>query len=246
MVIKNGKDFSPASGHYDDLWRVFRIMAEFVEGFELMGNVGKAISIFGSARTKPDDKYYKMAEELAYKLAKSDFAIITGGGPGIMEAANKGAAEAGGVSVGLNILLPMEQRPNPYQNLSMEFHYFFARKMMFVKYAWGLVCFPGGFGTLDEFFESLTLIQTHKAPTFPVVCLGVDYWKGLIDWLKTKVLDEYHNIDPEDMNLFEITDDVEEAAEFLRKNAGQKVVTPQPSIRPTNGELISPASRRKS
>ena len=244
MTIKSARAFDTPAQHYDDLWRVFRIMAEFVEGFELMGNVGRAISIFGSARTKPDDKYYKMAEQLSADLAESGFAIITGGGPGIMEAANKGAAEAGGLSVGLNILLPMEQTPNPYQNVSMEFHYFFARKMMFIKYAWGLVCFPGGFGTLDEFFESMTLIQTHKAPTFPVVCIGKDYWSGLIDWLKGKVLDEYHNIDPEDMNLFEVTDNIEAAADFLRKNAGQKVVKPPPHFRPINGELMSPASRK--
>ncbi len=230
--------------HYDDLWRVFRIMAEFVEGFETMGRVGKAISIFGSARTKPEDKYYKMAKELAYELAKRGFAIITGGGPGIMEAANKGAYEAGGISVGLNITLPQEQIPNPYQNVSLEFHYFFARKMMFVKYALGLVCFPGGFGTLDEFFESLTLIQTHKSPRYPVVCVGSDYWNGLVDWIKEGVLERYNNIDPEDMNLFVVTDDIKWAADYLEKEA--EIVPEQNEIAgPASGEFISPAQKKR-
>lgn len=209
--------------NYDDLWRVFRIMAEFVEGFEVMGRIGKAISIFGSARTRPDNRYYKMAEELAYDLAKRGFAIITGGGPGIMEAANKGAYEAGGISVGLNIFLPEEQIPNPYQNVSLEFHHFFARKMMFVKYALGLVCFPGGFGTLDEFFESLTLIQTKKSPRYPVVCIGQEYWSELADWLYNKLLAEHHNIDPEDMDLFVITDDIKWTADYLETEARRKL-----------------------
>jgi len=181
--------------YYEDLWRVFRIMAEFVEAFETMNKVGRAVSIFGSARTSVDDPYYAKARELAGELVKRKFAIITGGGPGIMEAANRGAYEAKGLSVGLNINLPMEQKPNPYQNVSLDFHYFFARKMMFVKYAGALVCFPGGFGTLDEFFEALTLIQTQKTPRFPVVCIGREYWSGLHDWIEKTLLNQYHTVD---------------------------------------------------
>lgn len=203
----------------NDTWRVFRIMAEFVDGFETMSRLGRAVSIFGSARTEPQDKYYKMAEQLAVLLVQKDFAVITGGGPGIMEAANKGADQAGGVSVGLNIHLPEEQAPNPYQNLSLDFHYFFARKMMFVRYAWALICFPGGFGTLDEFFEAMTLIQTRKAPRFPVICIGCDYWQSLVKWLESDVLGKFKNIDPQDMSLFMITDDVEQAADYIAKHA---------------------------
>ncbi len=204
-----------------DTWRVFRIMSEFVEGFETMSNIGKAVSIFGSARTKPQNRYYKMAEDLAAELARRKFAIITGGGPGIMEAANKGAVEAGGISVGLNITLPMEQTPNPYTNVALDFHYFFARKMMFVKYAWALVCFPGGFGTLDEFFESLTLIQTRKSPRYPVVCIGSDYWSSLRDWMSEVLFKQYKAIDEDDVLLFEITDDIAAAADFIEKHAGK-------------------------
>jgi hypothetical protein len=220
----------------EDLWRVFRIMAEFVEGFETMGKIGRAVSIFGSARTDTDDKFYKMAEELAGELVRRKFAVITGGGPGIMEAANKGAREAKGISVGLNIHLPHEQTPNPYQNLSLDFHYFFARKMMFVKYAEALVCLPGGFGTLDEFFEALTLIQTHKAPRFPVVCLGTEYWGGLLEWIKKELLERYHYIGEDDLCLFEVTDDVKAAARFIEKHAGRErqVVN---RIHRTNGEF---------
>ena len=203
----------------NDTWRVFRIMAEFVDGFETMSRLGRAVSIFGSARTEPQDKYYKLAEQLAGLLVQKDFAVITGGGPGIMEAANKGADQAGGVSVGLNIHLPEEQAPNPYQNLSLDFHYFFARKMMFVRYAWALICFPGGFGTLDEFFEAMTLIQTRKAPRFPVICIGCDYWPGLVKWLESDVLGKFKNIDLQDMSLFMITDDVKQAADHIAEHA---------------------------
>jgi uncharacterized protein (TIGR00730 family) len=226
--------------YYEDLWRVFRIMAEFVEGFETMGKIGRAVSIFGSARTDPKDKYYKMAEELAAELVKRNFAIITGGGPGIMEAANKGAKD--GVSVGLNIHLPHEQVYNPFQNVSLEFHYFFARKMMFVKYAEALICLPGGFGTLDEFFEALTLIQTHKSPHFPVVCLGTEYWNGLREWIKTVLLEKYSYINFEDMFLFEVTDDIKAAARFIEKNAG-KEPSPKSRMLHTNGEFSSPYSK---
>jgi len=214
-----GNEFHPA-----DTWRVFKIMAEFVEGFETMGRIGKAVTIFGSARTDPQTKHYKMAEALAGELVRREFAIITGGGPGIMAAANKGAIEADGISIGLNISLPAEQQPNPYTNIALDFHYFFARKMMFVKYASALVCFPGGFGTLDEFFESLTLIQTEKSPRYPVICVGSDYWSGLRDWLDQVVLKTYHNIGREDMLLFEVTDDVERAADFIQSHVDKTPV----------------------
>ena len=198
-----------------DVWRIFRIMAEFVEGFETMARVGPAVSIFGSARTKPSDPYYKKAEQLAALLVQRKFAIITGGGPGIMEAGHKGAKEAGGMAVGLNISLPMEQKANPYQSISINHHYFFVRKVMFVKYSHAFVCFPGGFGTLDEMFESLTLIQTLKIDPFPVVLIGADFWQGLIDWIRETLLERYSTIGAPDMNLFRITDDLEEAADFI-------------------------------
>src|SRR5215203_474854 len=166
-----------------DSWRVFRIMSEFVEGFEVMAPVGRAVSIFGSARSKPEDKYYKDAEETGRLLAKKKFAVITGGGPGIMEATNKGAFEAKGTSVGLNITLPQEQEANRYQNVSLDFHYFYARKVMFTKYAAAFICFPGGYGTLDETFEVLTLIQTLKVEPFPIVLYGSEYWRGLGEWI---------------------------------------------------------------
>jgi len=221
---------------YEDLWRVFRIMAEFVEGFETMSKVGRAVSIFGSARTKPEDPYYQKAQKLAGELVKRKFTIITGGGPGIMEAANRGAIQANGISVGLNIHLPDEQKPNPYQNVSLDFHYFFARKMMFVKYAGALVCFPGGFGTLDEFFEALTLIQTRKSPRFPVVCIGSEYWSGVRDWIEEKLLKQYNTVDGEDLLLFEITDDIRAAADFIQKNAG-KQYKHMPRLGRTRGEF---------
>lgn len=193
-----------------DSWRVFRIMSEFVEGFEVMAPIGRAVSIFGSARSKPDDKYYKEAEETARLLAKKKFAVITGGGPGIMEAANKGAFEAKGVSIGLNITLPQEQEANKYQNISLDFHYFYARKVMFVKYASAFVCFPGGFGTLDEFFETITLVQTLKVEAFPIILYGSQFWGGLRDWMKQQLLSKY--IDAEDIDIFHIVDSPEEVA----------------------------------
>ena len=199
-----------------DLWRIFRVMAEFTEGFEELASVGPAVSIFGSARTKPDDPYYKLAEQTASELAKDGFAIITGGGGGIMEAANKGAADAGGQSIGLNIELPMEQIPNEFQNISLNFRYFFVRKVMFLKYAHGFIVFPGGFGTMDEFFESLVLIQTLKQATFPVILMCSDYWAGLIEWLRTKMLDEHKYISPEDMDVFTMVDDVQTAVRIIK------------------------------
>ena len=197
-----------------DSWRIFRIMAEFVEGFEVMGPVGQAVSIFGSARTRPDDPYYKAAEETARRLAKAGLAVITGGGPGIMEAGNKGAFEAGGTSVGLNITLPQEQEGNRYQTVSLDFHYFYARKVMFTKYSAAFICFPGGFGTMDELFEVLTLIQTLKVEPFPIVLYGSKYWGGLVSWLRESL--HPHYIDPEDVDIFRIVDSPKEAVSVVR------------------------------
>ena len=199
-----------------DLWRIFRVMAEFTEGFEELSSVGPAVSIFGSARSKPDDPYYKLAEQTASELVNAGFAIITGGGGGIMEAANKGAADANGQSIGLNIELPMEQVPNEYQNISMNFRYFFVRKVMFLKYAHGFIVFPGGYGTMDEFFESLVLIQTLKQATFPVILMGSDYWAGLVDWIKAKMLGEHKYIAPEDLGDFTMADDVQTAVKIIK------------------------------
>ena len=172
----------------EDTWRIFRIMSEFVDGFETLSQVGQAVSIFGSARFKPGNKYYKMAEETAYLLAKEGYAIITGSGPAIMEAANKGAKRANGLSIGLNIQIPSEQKANKYVDTLLDFRYFFVRKVMFVKYAKAFVIMPGGYGTLDEFTEAITLIQTQRIQKFPVVIMGSEYWKGMIDWLKSTVL----------------------------------------------------------
>ncbi len=198
-----------------DLWRLFRIMAEFIEGFDELATVGPAVSIYGSARTKPSDKYYKLAEKTASLLSKAGFAIISGGGGGIMEAANKGASEAGGTSIGLNIELPVEQIPNRYQNFSLHFRYFFCRKVMFLKYANGFIAFPGGFGTLDEFTEALVLIQTLKQASFPVILFGSEYWQGLIDWMNNKLLNEKQYINPEDLKVFTVVDTPEEAAKII-------------------------------
>jgi len=192
-----------------DPWRMFRIMAEFVEGFEEMSTVGKAVSIFGSARTKPDHPDYLAAEKTARLLVEEGLAVITGGGPGIMEAGNKGAFEAGGKSIGLNITLPHEQEGNKYQSLSLDFHYFYVRKVMFTKYASAFICFPGGYGTLDEFLENLTLIQTMKVDSFPVVLYGRKYWSGLITWMREQLAGEF--IDPEDLDIFRLVDSPEEA-----------------------------------
>jgi hypothetical protein len=198
-----------------ETWRLFRIMAEFVDGFEVMSRVGRSISVFGSARSKPDAPHYRHAELLAAKLVERGFGIITGGGPGIMEAANKGARDAGGASVGLNIALPHEQDANGYQTISLEFHYFFVRKVMFVKYCLGMVCFPGGFGTLDEFFEAMTLIQTGMSPQYPVVLFDSAYWNPLRTFMTETLLDGYGAISPGDVELFFITDDVDEAVNHI-------------------------------
>ena len=198
-----------------DTWRIFRIMAEFVEGFDELATIGPAVSFFGSSRAKPQQRYYKLAERTASEIAKAGFAVITGGGEGIMEAANKGAAEAGGKSIGLNIEIPIEQIPNQYQNLSLHFKYFFCRKVMFLKYAHGFIVFPGGFGTMDEFFESLVLIQTLKQVSFPVILMGSHYWAGLLDWMRKTMLEEYHHISPEDMDVFTVVDEPEAATKII-------------------------------
>jgi len=198
-----------------DLWRIFRIMAEFTEGFEELASVGPAVSFFGSSRAKPKDRYYKLAEQTASEIAKAGFAVITGGGGGIMEAANKGAAQAGGKSIGLNIELPLEQIPNEYQNLSLHFRYFFCRKVMFLKYAHGFVVFPGGYGTMDEFTEALVLIQTLRQAYFPVILMGSEYWDGLTKWMKEKMLKEHNHIAPEDLDVFTVVDDPRAAVKIL-------------------------------
>ena len=197
----------------NDSWGVFKIMSEFVGGYERMAKIGPFVSIFGSARTNPENKYYKLAEEIAYLLTKNKYGVITGGGPGIMEAANKGAKAGSGKSVGLNIDLPFEQMPNKYidHDKLLNFDYFFVRKVMFVKYAQGFIVLPGGFGTLDETFEALTLIQTQKIEKFPVILVGSDFWGGLIDWIKKVLLDQEKNISPEDLDLISIVDTAEEA-----------------------------------
>jgi uncharacterized protein (TIGR00730 family) len=202
----------------NDPWRVFRIMAEFVEGFEDMSQVWPAVSIFGSARMKPSDKYYKNAVEVSKGLVKEGFSIITGGGGGIMEAGNKGAAAAAGKSVGLNIELPFEQKPNKYINHPLQFRYFFVRKVMFVKYAVGFVFFPGGFGTMDEVFETLTLVQTHKIRPIPLVFFGKGYWGGLIDWIKGTMLGRDY-IEKQDLDLFIVTDSASDAVSYIKEHA---------------------------
>jgi uncharacterized protein (TIGR00730 family) len=208
-------------------WRVFRVMSEFVDGVETLAEIGPAISIFGSARTPPDHPYYQQAARCGAALVARDFAVITGGGPGIMEAANKGAAEAGGTSVGLNISLPLEQEPNPYQNVELNFRYFFVRKVMFVKYARGFIIFPGGFGTMDEFFEALTLIQTLKVIPFPVVLIGTAFWSGLRDWLNNVLDQQFHTISPKDDELFQLTDDVDEAVSIVYEtHIGKRTAAP--------------------
>jgi uncharacterized protein (TIGR00730 family) len=202
---------------HTDTWRVFRIMGEFVEGFDELASVTRGVAIFGSARTSPDNPQYAAAQETAALLARAGFAVITGGGPGIMEAANRGALEAGGISIGCNIELPFEQRANPYLTRSLTFKYFFVRKTMFVKYSRAFVIFPGGYGTLDELFESLTLIQTRKIRNFPVVLFGSEYWGGMMEWMKKSLLIE-GKITEQDINLLRVTDSPAEAVEIISKS----------------------------
>jgi uncharacterized protein (TIGR00730 family) len=214
LLSRHGRDTLPSRDVTQDAWRVFRIMGEFVEGFDTLARLGPAVSIFGSARTLPDDPYYQAAQETGRLLAEEGFAVVTGGGPGIMEAANRGAKEAGGESVGCNIELPFEQGMNAYVNTAINFRYFFVRKTMFVKYAEAFIIFPGGFGTMDELFEALTLIQTGKVRDFPVVLFGRDYWQGLLDWLNGTMA-AHGKIHVEDMKLLVVTDSPEEAVRVV-------------------------------
>jgi uncharacterized protein (TIGR00730 family) len=221
LVSSCRRDYAPAmsdtSFHMrgEDPWRIFRIMAEFVDSFQTLSQVGPAVTIFGSARAKPGNKYYRATCDIAKGLAKHQFAVITGGGPGIMEAANKGAAQGGGKSVGLNIELPHEQAGNRFTNIPLHFHYFFARKVCFAKYSLGFIYMPGGFGTLDEFFEIMTLVQTERIPQFPLILFGSEYWKGLLHWMKAEMQERHGHISPGDLDLFKVTDDPEEAVRII-------------------------------
>ena len=201
----------------NDSWAIFKIMSEFVDGYEKLSRIGPCVSIFGSARTKPEDKYYILAEEIAYELTQHGFGVITGGGPGIMEAANKGANRGAGISVGLNIDLPFEQKDNQYidHDKNLEFDYFFVRKVMFVKYAQGFVAMPGGFGTLDELFEAITLIQTNKIAKFPILLVGSEFWEGMVDWVKTVLVEKYGNVSPTDLDFFNIVDTADEVVHII-------------------------------
>ncbi|MCK9562671.1 MAG: TIGR00730 family Rossman fold protein [Bacteroidales bacterium] len=212
----------------NDTWSTFRIIAELIQGFDKLSRIGPCVSIFGSARTKPSNVYYKIAEEIAAKLTQSGYGVITGGGPGIMEAGNLGAHKEGGKSVGLNIVLPFEQTSNPYidPDKLINFDHFFTRKVMFVKYSQGFVVMPGGFGTLDELFESLTLIQTLKIGHFPIILVGKKYWAGLIDWIKEQVLEEEHNINAEDMDLMQIVDTADEAVKIINDFYSKYILKP--------------------
>lgn len=212
----------------NDSWAIFKIMGEFVNGFEKLSRIGPCVSIFGSARTKPDHKYYKLASSIAQKIVENGYGVITGGGPGIMEAGNKGAHLAGGTSVGLNIDLPFEQHDNPYidSDKSLDFDYFFVRKVMFVKYSQGFVVLPGGFGTLDELFEAITLIQTHKIDKFPIILVGTEFWKDLISWIRTTLLDSFKNISDADVDLIHLVDTEDEVLEVLNKFYSEYQLSP--------------------
>jgi uncharacterized protein (TIGR00730 family) len=214
--------------HGENSWTMFKVVAEFVEGFERMNKIGPCISIFGSARTKPDSPYYKKAVELAFKLSQEGYGVITGGGPGIMEAGNKGAHSEGGASVGLNIKLPFEQGSNPYvdQDKNVNFNYFFVRKVMFVKYAQAFVVFPGGFGTMDELFEVLTLIQTQKIDKVPVILYGAKFWTGMKEWIKNTMLEENGTINPEDLDLIPIMDNIEEIIQRINEHYTHSLLRP--------------------
>ncbi len=203
----------------NDSWAIFKIMSEFVEGYERLSKVGPCVSIFGSARTKQDEKYYKQAERIAYALTQNGYGVITGGGPGIMEAGNKGAFRGKGISVGLNIELPFEQHDNPYidRDKSLDFDYFFVRKVMFVKYSQGFIVMPGGFGTLDELFEAITLIQTKKIGKFPIILVGSEFWSGLFDWIKSTLVEKHKTVSPGDLDLIQLFDTDEEIINYLNK-----------------------------
>jgi uncharacterized protein (TIGR00730 family) len=226
-----------------EAWRVFRITAEFVEAVDMLAGLPPGVTVFGSARTSPQAAEYDWARVTGRKLAEKSYAVITGGGPGIMEAANRGAFEAGGTSVGLNISLPAEQEANAYQNISLDFHYFFIRKMMFVKYAVGFIIFPGGFGTMDEFFEAMTLIQTGKSRRFPVVLVSRRFWAPLFDWMRDTMLAQYGNISAGDMSLFHLTDDVDEAVRIIDEHCCRH---PEEVAAMTPGEDVkAPPEQRK-
>ncbi|MEN9638592.1 MAG: hypothetical protein RLZZ262_460 [Bacteroidota bacterium] len=212
----------------NDSWSIFKIMGEFVEGYDRMGQIGPCVSIFGSARTKPDNPHYQKARDIAFKLVNKGYGVITGGGPGIMEAGNKGAKEGGGTSVGLNIVLPFEQHGNQYvdHDKSINFDYFFVRKVMFVKYSQGFIVMPGGFGTLDEFFEALTLIQTDKIGRFPIILVGREFWSGLLDWIKQTLIEKEKNASPDDQFLFTLVDSADEAVDEIDKFYSQYLLKP--------------------
>ena len=214
--------------HTTDSWRVFKIISELVEGFEKLSRIGPCVSIFGSARTHHNDKFYKLAEDIAYKLVQNGYGVITGGGPGIMEAANKGAHKGKGKSVGINIDLPFEQKPNPYidKDKLISFDHFFVRKVMFMKYAQGFIVLPGGFGTFDELFEAITLIQTKKIGKFPIILVGKKYWTGLVEWVKEQMLEEEHTISEHDLELFTIVDTADEAVETIVKFYSRYLLSP--------------------
>jgi hypothetical protein len=211
-----------------DSWQIFKIMSEFVEGFEKMSRIGPCVSIFGSARTKPDNPYYQLAEQIAFKLTKEGYGVISGGGPGIMEAANKGARAGGGKSVGLNIVLPFEQSSNTFidNDKNINFDYFFVRKTIFLKYSQGFIAMPGGFGTLDELFEAITLIQTNKVAHFPIVLIGKKYWTGLFEWVKETMLMQEHNISEKDLDLFHIVDEADEAVAIITEFYSKYLLKP--------------------
>lgn len=220
------KDWNEIKGN--DSWMIFKVMAEFVDGFEKLARIGPCVTIFGSARAKPESNHYKLAEEIAFKLTKSGFGVITGGGPGIMEAANKGANRGGGKSVGLNIELPFEQKGNEFidPDKMLMFDYFFVRKVMFMKYSQGFIVLPGGFGTFDELFEAITLIQTNKIGRFPIVLVGVKFWSGMLKWVEEVVLAEENNIKAEDLKLFRLVDTPEEAVEHINSFYSKYMLKP--------------------
>ena len=223
MAAKDWNDIKAS-----DSWQIFKIMSEFVEGFEKMSRIGPCVSIFGSARTKETNPYYKLAEEIAFKLTREGYGIISGGGPGIMEAANKGAKNGGGKSVGLNIVLPFEQSSNAFvdNDKNINFDYFFVRKTIFLKYSQGFIAMPGGFGTLDELFEAITLIQTNKVAHFPIILVGSNYWEGLLTWIKQIMLHEEHNISEKDLELFKIVDTADEAVAIINEFYSKYLLKP--------------------
>jgi len=227
---KGGKQWTALQA--ESSWRMFRIMSEFVEGFEKMEYIGPCVSIYGSARTKPGAPYYEKAVKMASRLVEEGYGVITGGGPGIMEAGNKGAQDANGKSVGLNIVLPFEQYANPYVDADklINFRYFFVRKVMFVKYAQAFILFPGGFGTMDELFETITLVQTEKIENVPIILYGVEFWTGLIDWIKDTMLDKHSTISPKDLDLMTLTDDIEEVIKEINGFYGKDTHTLKPNF----------------